>query len=297
MLQQDRLVGQIKKQVVKKVLTMVEELAEEQAEDYLAFWGDFGRVLKEGIHSDFANKDRIAKLLRFQSSTQDTQTSLADYVSRMKEGQESIYYITGPDADFLQKSPHIEGLKAKGYEVLFFTDPVDEWVVMSLPEFEGKKLVSATKGELNLEEQDEEKTKERDEVWGGLTEAVKGVLGERVTGVRMTERLTDSPVCLVSGEFDPGANLERILQAAGAAQQAGGRTLELNSKHPLTDVLKGLVGQEAHQTKLRDWVELLYDQALLTEGSKIKDPAGFAGRMNALLLQVSQGLVKGEAAE
>ncbi len=201
-LQQDRLVGQIKKQVTKKVLAMIEELAEERDEDYLTFWGDFGKVLKEGIHSDFSNKDRIAKLLRYQSSTQEGQTSLAAYVERMPEGQESIYYISGPDADFLQNSPHIEGLKAKGYEVLFFVDPVDEWVASSLPEFEGKKLVSATKGEIELEEKSEEETKERDETFGTLLATAKEILGERVEGIRMSDRLTDSPVCLVSGE-DP----------------------------------------------------------------------------------------------
>ena len=294
-LQQDRLVGQIKKQVTKKVLAMIEELAEERDEDYLTFWGDFGKVLKEGIHSDFSNKDRIAKLLRYQSSTQEGQTSLAAYVERMPEGQESIYYISGPDADFLQNSPHIEGLKAKGYEVLFFVDPVDEWVASSLPEFEGKKLVSATKGEIELEEKSEEETKERDETFGTLLATAKEILGERVEGIRMSDRLTDSPVCLVSGEQAAGANMERILAAAGAGAGIpgfGGRTLEVNAKHPLINVINGLVGEAEHAAKVKDWVELLYDQALLTEGSKIKDPAGFASRMNALLLQVVQGLSK-----
>lgn len=294
-LQQDRLVGQIKKQVTKKVLSMIEELAEERPEDFLKFWADFGKVLKEGIHSDFANKDRIAKLLRYASSTQDTPTSLSDYLERMPEGQESIYYISGPDVDFLQKSPHIEGLKAKGYEVLFFVDPVDEWVASALTEFEGKKLVSATKGEIELEEKSEEEAKERDETFGTLLATAKEILGERVEGIRMSDRLTDSPVCLVSGEHAAGANMERILAAAGAGAGLpgfGGRTMELNAKHPLIKVINGLLGEAEHAAKVKDWVELLYDQALLTEGSKIKDPAGFASRMNALLLQVGEGLAK-----
>lgn len=294
-LQQDRLVGQIKKQVTKKVLSMIEELAEERPEDFLKFWADFGKVLKEGIHSDFANKDRIAKLLRYASSTQDTPTSLTHYVERMPEGQESIYYISGPDVDFLQKSPHIEGLKAKGYEVLFFVDPVDEWVASSLTEFDGKKLVSATKGEIELEEKSEEEAKERDETFGTLLATAKEILGERVEGIRMSDRLTDSPVCLVSGEHAAGANMERILAAAGAGAGIpgfGGRTMELNAKHPLINVINGLIGEAEHAAKVKDWVELLYDQALLTEGSKIKDPAGFASRMNALLLQVGEGLSK-----
>lgn len=296
-LQEDRLVRQIRGQVTKKTLDMLHELAEERPEDYLSFWGDFGRVLKEGLHSETnsKSKERLTKLLRFHSSTQEQPTSLEDYVSRMKEGQEKIYFISGPDKDFLAKSPHIEGLKARGFEVLFFTDPVDEWVAMSLTEFEGKPLASAMKGELDLDGEGEEGEETKSEELGGLVGAVKGILGERIRAVRSTTRLTDSPVCLVSGANDPGANLERILKQAGAEAgpmpfAGGGRVLELNAKHPLIESLQGLVGKEEHSKKLNDWTELLYDQALLTEGSKIADPAGFAQRMNALLLQVSQGL-------
>ncbi|RMG17875.1 MAG: molecular chaperone HtpG [Planctomycetota bacterium] len=288
-LQHDRVVEQIRKQVTRKTLELLAELAEERPDDYVTFWEAFGRVLKEGLHTDPANKDRLAKLLRYKSTSQEKWTSLADYVARMPEGQEHIYYISGPSEDFLSKSPHIEGLKAKGYEVLYFVDPVDEWVAMALPEFEGKKLVSATKGELKLEGETAEEAKDEGDE---LTKTVAEVLGERVAAVRYTDRLTDSPVCLVSGEHDPGANLERILKAAGGGLGpglGGKRTLELNRSHPLVDRLRRMAGDPAQRERLADWTRLLYDQALLTEGSPIEDPADFARRMNALLLEVGHG--------
>ncbi|MGE0706823.1 MAG: molecular chaperone HtpG [Planctomycetota bacterium] len=288
-LQADRLVGRIRKQVSKKVLEMLTDLADEKPADYDKFWDGFGKVLKEGLHSDPEHKDKLAKLLRFHSSAQEGWTGLDGYVERMKEGQEKIYFISGPDREFLAKSPHIEGLKARGYEVLFFTDAVDEWVAMGLTEYEGKPLVSAMKGEIQL---DGAKDEQATQALGGLCGTMKGILGDRVQDVRLTDRLTDSPVCLVSGEHDPGANLERILKAAGAenGMYGGKRVLELNAKHPLIESLQALVGKPEHHTRLRDWTELLHDQALLTEGSKIADPAGFAQRMNSLLLQVSRSL-------
>lgn len=297
-LQRDELVNSIKKQVTKKSLAMLEELAEEKPEDYAVFWTNFGRVLKEGFALDQDNKEKLAKLVRYHSTTSgDEPTSLAGYVERMKEGQELIYYISGAgmDRDALAKSPHLEGLKAKGYEVLFFTDPVDEWVGMHLPEFEGKKIVSAMKGELDLDgEKDEAKDKERDEKFGSLTSTMKSVLGDRVGDVRLTDRLTDSAVCLVSGANDAGANLERIMKAAGQDAAAFGamggskRILELNAKHPVIENLNSLVGNADYAERLKDWTELLHDQALLTEGSPIADPAGFAIRMNTLLVEVSK---------
>ncbi len=287
-LQADKLVEQIKKQVTRKALDMLNELATERPDDYREWWQGFGKVLKEGLHLDPANKDRLVKLCRWESSAGEGSTSLADYVGRMKEGQDKIYFITGPDKAFCEKSPHIEGLAAKGWEVLFFTDAVDEWVAMALPEFEGKQLVSAMKGELKLDgaEQEDEATKK---AFDSLTGAMKKVLEDRVKDVRLTSRLTDSPVCLVSGEHDAGANLERILKAAGQGSHGGKRTLELNAGHPLIQNLQELAskgGKEQFEL-LREWTELLHDQALLTEGSAIDDPAEFARRMNALLLEAS----------
>lgn len=295
-LQHDLVVESIKRQVTKKSLEMLEALAKDRPDDYATFWKEFGVVLKEGLHLDHANKDRLAKLLRFES-TNGGLTSLADYVSRMKEGQQAIYYISGPDRAFLEKSPHIEGLKKKGWEVLFFTDAVDEWVATALPEFEGKKLVSAMKGKLELDESkdEEKKNDEADPVWGSLVKAMKDALGDRVKGVRMTQRLTDSPVCLVAGEHDLGANLERILKQhqPGAVIPGGRRTLELNGDHPLIQNLKKLVAEPKHRERVRQWTEVLYDQALLTEGSPIADPVAFAQRMTTLLLE-STGRALGE---
>ncbi|MCO5165179.1 MAG: molecular chaperone HtpG [Planctomycetes bacterium] len=289
-LQHDLVVESIKRQVTKKSLEMLDALAGERPDDYATFWKEFGAVLKEGLHLDPSNKDRLAKLLRFESTREGGGlTALADYVGRMKEGQPAIYYISGPDRAFLERSPHIEGLKKKGYEVLFFTDAVDEWVATALPEFEGKKLVSAMKGEIKLEgeEQAEEKKDEADPTWGGLVQAMKDALGDRVKGVRMTERLTDSPACLVAGEHDLGANLERILKqhGQGVGLAGGRRTLELNGAHPLVVNLRELAKEPKHRERVRQWTEVLHDQALLTEGSPIADPVAFAQRMTALLVE------------
>jgi molecular chaperone HtpG len=295
-LQHDLVVESIKRQVTKKTLEMLEALGKDKPEDYAAFWKQFGIVIKEGLHLDPANKDRLTKLLRFASTTSEL-TSLAEYVSRMKEGQPAIYYISGPDRAFLEKSPHIEGLKAKGYEVLFFTDPVDEWVATALPELEGKKLVSAMKGEIKLdEEKEEEKKDEADPTWGALTKGIKDALGDRVKAVRMTGRLKDSPVCLVAAEHDLGANLERILKQHAPTQVLPGskRTLELNGEHPLIKNLQRLVADGKHGERVKQWSEVLFDQALLTEGSSIADPVGFAQRVTALLLE-STGRELGEA--
>lgn len=271
-LQHDMVVESIKRQVTKKTIDMLEALAADKPADYETFWKEFGVVLKEGLHLDHANKDKLAKLLRFES-TKGGLTSLAEYVSRMKEGQTAIYYISGSDKGFLEKSPHIEGLKAKGFEVLFFTDAVDEWVATALPEFEGKKLSSAMKGELKLEgdeKKDEEKKDETAPEWAKLVTAVKDALGDRVKDVRMTTRLTESAVCLVAGEHDLGANLERILKQHAPTQvmPGGKRSLELNREHALVANLRKLVDDSKHAERVREWSEVLYDQALLTEGDR-----------------------------
>jgi len=291
-LQQEQAVEGIKRQVVKKTLDMLEELADERKADYDAFWGDFGNVLKEGLQADWKNKDRLAKLLRFESSADEGLTSLSDYVERMPEGQKAIYYITGPSKEFVAKSPHIEGLKAKGYEVLYFVDAIDEWVAEGVREFEGKQLVSAMKGELELDDEaskeDAEKQDETPDEWKQLVQAVKDTLGDRISDVKMSSRLTESPVCLVAGQFDMSANLERILRAANRPVEGGKRVFELNGDHALIKNLDQLAKDDAHRVKFKEWVEVLYEQALLTEGSPLADPSSFAQRMTALLLEASQ---------
>jgi molecular chaperone HtpG len=303
-LQRDDHVEAIKRQLTKRALKLLEEMAKEKTEDYDTFWESFGPILKEGLHLDRDNQDRLAKLLRFKSTHGEGWTSLAEYVERMPAGQEAIHFISGQDPKILAQSPHIEGLKAKGYEVLFLTDPVDEWVTQALTEFEDKPLRSAMKGELKLdpkadsedEAKDDEAKPDEDEPveLAKLTEAVKAKLGDRVKEVRATDRLTDSAVCLVAGENDYGANLERILRAQGGLKNPmmmGGaqqRTMELNPNHPLVQNLDKLVEGGEHEAQLGEWFELLYDQALLTEGSPIADPAGFARRMTQLLLEAAK---------
>ena len=286
-LQQERVVEQIKKQVAKKSLEMLEELAKEKPAEYAEFWRAFGPVLKEGLATDASNKERLEKLCRWESSTREGLVSLEEYVAGMKEGQEAIYYLTGTSRAVLEKSAHIEALKARGWEVLFFTDPVDEWVADAIGEFQEKKLVDATRGQLELKD-DEQKPAPVQEEWKALIEAAKETLGERVAEVRLSKRLTESPSCLVGGEHDVSAQMERILRAHGRQAPPRRRILELNPDHELVKNLRGLSVDPAHRLKLKEWVELLFDQALLGEGSPLDDPQAFARRLNDLLLQATK---------
>lgn len=288
-LQQSRDLDQIRAGAVKKVLSLLEDLAKNRAEDYTQFWGTFGSVLKEGIGEDAANKDKIAGLSRFASThnSDNSQTvSLADYIGRMKEGQDKIYYITAETFAAAKNSPHLEIYLKKGIEVLLLTDRIDEWVVGSLFEFDGKKLASVTKGELDLGELANEADKAEQEK---ATEAAKDVvakikadLGDKVADVRATTRLTESPACLVVGEHDMSQNLQRMLAAAGAAEQLPGAkpVLEINPEHVLVQRL----AHEPNGVVQAELSQLLYDQALLAEGGKLDDPASFVKRMNQLLV-------------
>jgi molecular chaperone HtpG len=287
LLQDSRLVKVIRKQAVKKVLTCLEDLAENRAEDYdKTFWPAFGRVLKEGLHYDPEHKERLAKLARFESSAVEGLTSLTAYISRMKEGQPAIYYALGASRALLETSPHLEALKKRGYEVLYLTDAIDQWAMQGLGDtFEDKKLVSATGEELELPESDEEKQqKEANKAeFKGLVEAVKGVLDARVREVRISDRLADSPVCLVVPEGGLNAHIERMLRANGQNLPTMKRILEINPEHTLIKHLRGLFEREPGSEQAREWVEMLYDQALLTEGSPIDDPGAFARRMTRMM--------------
>ena len=292
-LQHERVVEQIKKQVAKKTLEMLEELAKERPADYATFWRTFGPVLKEGLPSDPAQQEKLAKLCRWESSTREGLVSLDEYVAAMKEGQEAIYFLVGQDRALLEKSPHIEGLKARGWEVLFFTDPVDEWVVDALPEHQGKKLVDAARGALELKG-GEEKPAPVEAEWKALIEAAKEALGERVAEVRVSRRMTESPSCLVGGEHDVSTHMERLLRAHGRPVPPRRRALELNPDHALVANLRALSADPAHRLKLREWIELLHDQALLSEGAPLEDPARFAKRVNELLLEASRKQLWGD---
>ena len=286
-LQQSKDVDAIKNGCVKKVLGLLDDLAENQKDKYATFWGAFGRVFKEGIGEDFANKDRIAKLSRFASThnADDAQNvSLADYVSRMKHGQEKIYYVTGESYIAAKNSPHLEIFKKKGIEVLLLTESVDEWWLGQFEEFEGKKLVSVAKGDLDLgslaDEAEKKAQEQTAEELKPLLEKIKASLGERVKDVRVTHRLTDSPACLVVDENELSGNLERMLKAAGQKINASKPILEINPTHPLLEKLKAGVAEN----EFSDWSHLLFEQSLLAEGGQLEDPAGFVKRLNTLIL-------------
>ncbi|MES2369839.1 MAG: molecular chaperone HtpG [Pseudomonadota bacterium] len=285
-LQSSRDIDAIKAGSVKKVLGLLEDLAENQPEKYIAFWNAFGKVLKEGPGEDFANREKIAGLLRFASTHTDSDAqvvSLKDYIGRMKEGQTAIYYITADSFAAAQHSPHLEIFRKKGIEVLLLSDRVDEWLASNLNEFDGKPLKSVAKGGLDLGalEDEAEKTaqKEAEDAMKPLVERVKSTLGERVKDVRVTHRLTDSPACLVTGEGDMSANLERLLKAAGQAAPTVKPTLEINPTHALVTRLNS----ESDDTRFADWANLLFEQALLAEGGQLDDPASFVRRLNGLL--------------
>jgi molecular chaperone HtpG len=286
-LQESKDIEAIRKGCTGKVLGLLSDLADNDTEKYAKFWGEFGRVMKEGVGEDFANKDKIAGLLRFattQADTSDETVSLKDYIGRMKEGQEKIYYVTADSFNAAKNSPHLEVFRKKGIEVLLLSDRVDEWVVSHLNEFDGKELVSVAKGGLDLgkledEAEKKEQEKEADE-FKGLTDRIKGSLGERVKEVRVTHRLTDSPACLVADENDMSGNLARLLKAAGQKAPVSQPILEINPKHPVVLRLKD------EDQRFDDWAAVLFDQALLAEGGQLDDPASFVKRMNQLMLEM-----------
>ena len=284
-LQDSKLVRIIRKQVVKHVLDMMEELAEKRAEDYATFWKNYGAVLKEGLHFDPEYKDRLAKLLRYESSRGEGMTSLSDYVKRMPEGQKAIYYLYGPSLRTVASSPHTEALKARGYEVLYMVDTVDDWAVRGLAEFEGKPLTSVMDEKLELDKQEsEEKDGADKDQSDALLTRFRDVLKEHVSEVRTSDRLTDSPSCLVIPDGGLAPYLERLLRSQqGADVPVTKRILEVNTKHPLLRTLAQLHQREPESEAVSEAIELVYDQALLSEGSPIEDPARVAKRLTRLL--------------
>jgi molecular chaperone HtpG len=274
---------------VKKILGLLENLAEKDPEKYQHFWKEFGRVLKEGPGEDFANKERIAGLLRFSSTHEDKEeqdVSLKQYIERMKPEQDTIYYVTADSFPAAKNSPHLEIFRKKGIEVLLLADRVDEWLVSSLTEFDGKKIENVTKGELDLgklEDEEEKASKEKiDESYKSVIEQIKTCLGDKVKDVRTTHRLTSSPACLVADSHDMSANLERILKSAGQNVPGSAPIFEINPEHPLLQRLKA----ETDDERFNDLTYVLFDQALLAEGGQLEDPATFVKRMNELLLKI-----------
>ena len=283
LLQQSRDVDAIRAGCTKRVLDLLNELATNQQEKYATFWQEFGRVLKEGIGEDAANRERLARLLRFSSTHADSEeqaVSLADYVGRMKPRQDKIYYVTAETYLAARNSPHLEMFRKRGVEVLLLFDRVDEWLVANLAEYEGKRLASVARGDVDLsaiegtEKEPDWQVGEHKE----LLKALKSALGDKVKDVRLSRRLTESPSCLVADERDIGGNLARILRAAGQKAPAAPPILEINPTHAIITRLK------PSDARFADWAALLYDQALLAEGGQLDDPAGYVKRANSLML-------------
>ena len=288
-LQESKDVEAIRKGCVNRILGLVEDLAANQSEKFATFWKEFGRVLKEGVGEDFNNRERIAKLLRFSSTHEDSEVqtvSLEDYVARMKDGQDKIYYVTADTHAAAKSSPHLEIFRTKGIEVLLLSDRVDEWVVSNLSEFGGKQLVSVAKGALDLGHLGDEEKQARDKEASEhkeLTERIKKTLGDKVKDVRVTLRLTESPACLVADEHAMSMNLERMLKAAGQQVPSSTPILEINTRHPILQRLEN----ESDDGRFADWSTILFDQATLADGGTLEDPSSFVKRLNGLMLTLS----------
>lgn len=286
-LQHSKDIEAIRNGSVRKILDLLGELADKDQDKYASFWREFGQVLKEGVVEDSTNRERIAKLLRFSSTLNDSDVqsvTLADYVGRMQESQKKIYYVSAETFLAAKNSPHLEIFRAKGIEVLLLSDRIDEWVVNHLTEFEGKPLQSITRGTLDLGELDDkdaqEKNKEAATEFKDLLERIQQALADKVKEVRITHRLTNSPACLVREEHDLNANFERLLKAAGQKVSTSKPILEINVGHPMVARLR----EDAQAAYFADWSRVLFDQALLSEGGELDDPAGFVARMNNLFL-------------
>jgi len=289
-LQKDPNIEAMRSGLTKRVLDMLEKMAKKEPEEYAKFWNEFGEVLKEGPAEDFANKEKIAKLFRFATTHTDSSEqnqSLDQYIERIKEGQDKIYYVAAENFNTAKNSPHLEVFRKKGIEVLILFDRVDEWLMGNMFEYEGKRFQDVAKGSLDLGELDSEEEKKAQEAsekeMAGLLERAKEALKDDVNEVRITHRLTDSPACLVVGEHDMGAQMRRLLEQAGQAVPNSKPNLELNPEHPLVKKLD----LEPDEDRFSELVKILFDQASLAEGGSLEDPASYVRRLNKLLLELS----------
>lgn len=284
-LQDNKQVDSIKAASTKRVLSMLEKMSKDDKEKYQKFWDSFGLVMKEGPVEDFANKDSIAKLLRFTTTKSDSEkqtVSLQDYISRMPEEQDKIYYITASSYNAAKHSPHLELFNKKGIEVLLLSDKIDEWLIGYLSEFEGKKLQSISKGKVDLkDEKEDEEIKEQEKSLAPMLKQIKEILGERVKEVQLTNRLTDSPACVVVDDNDMGMEMQRILQAAGQKLPDVKPIFEINPEHKLIQKLRSIQDDELFSK----WVVVLFEQSLLAEGGQLNNPADFVKKINDLFLQ------------
>lgn len=292
-LQNNPLVRRIGKNVVSKTLSTLKAMQKKEPEHYEAFWAEFGRVIKEGMHTDHANKDKISHLLQFESSkTEAGKTlSLKDYINRMQPDQKEIYFLSGESRQVVENSPLLEAFKAKDLEVLFLTDTIDEWVIPAIEKYEDKELKAINRGGVNLDSEDEKSEKEdarkeAAETYKPVLEAIKAALEEQVKDVRLSDRLTDSSAVLVADDSGMDANMERMMKAMGQAVPESKRTLELNASHPVMAKLKQMVEADEKDERIAEYGALLFDQALLTEGTPLPNPAAFAKRVSTLMATV-----------
>lgn len=292
-LQSNKVIDSIRGASVKKILSLIESMIKDSPEDYTKFWAEFGQVLKEAPAEDFANKEQVAKLYRYAStkgSGEEQIVSLDDYIARMAEGQDKIYYITADSFSAANNSPHLEIFAKKGVEVLLMHDRVDEWTMSHLHEYDGKQFVSAAKGDLDLsaigggEEKEKEDQKEAEEKAAPMVERISKSLGDKVQSVRVSQRLTSSPACLVLGEHEMPLHLQQLMKQAGQDVPDTKPVMEINPEHPLVSKLD----QEPDDEKFAEWVALLFDQAVLAEGGQLEDAAGFVKRMNAIFVELAK---------
>ena len=286
-LQKDKQIQGIQKAIVSKLIRHLTTMLNKDREKFETVWNNFGSTIKEGLANDQGNKDKLSDLVLFHSNETGALTTLKEYVGRMKEGQKEVYYITGESVKQVECSPYLERLKEKGFEVLYCVDPVDEWVMQSVAKYDEKDLRSITKEGLELDNEDEKKVKDeeiktKEKEYKGLIETIQGAVAENVKEVKISPRLVDSPCCLVSGAYDPSARMERMMEAMGQAMPKSKRIMEINPDHPVFTKMKGL-GED----KQKVWAEILYNQALLTEGSPIEDPLKFSKQIANLMAETS----------
>ena len=284
-LQSNKVIESIKRASTKKILTVLKRMSNSNAEQYQEFWNEFGNVMKEGVQEDFSNKDELAKLLRFASThnNDDSQNvTLEDYVSRLKSEQENIYYITADSFNTAKNSPHLEVFKKKGIEVLLLTDRIDEWLVNGLTEFDGKKLQSVAKGDLDKldTEKDKKEVEKLEKDNKDIIKKMEKVLTDKVEKIKISKRLTDSAACIVLNEQDMALYMQQLMKQAGQEVPSSKPTLEINIEHPIFKK----ISSEKDEAKFADWSSLVFDQALLAEGGQLEDPSGFVKRMNSLML-------------
>jgi molecular chaperone HtpG len=292
-LQKNAIMERISRALVSKTLGRLKEMAESDPKSYGEFWKNFGPVLKEGLHTDYENREKIQELLRFQSSMGDSAddlVSLKQYVGRMRDDQSDIYYITGESRDIVQKSPHLEVFRSKSIEVLYLVDPIDEWIINDLQSFEGKSLKSITGGALDLGALGKEEEEKREKAQGelrNLSERIKNILADSIEDVRVTARLKDSPACLVSGDHALGAHAEKLMKAMGQDVPVSKRILEINADHPIIRNMNARFEKAPTDPDLEQWVMLLYDGAMIAEGRMVADPLAYSKRVNEMLAKIS----------